>query len=176
MRGFVLVALISLLVFDCMTLAAVADDKGLTAAEKTFVKNAASSCNMEVQLGKAAQQKGVAQEVRHFGETMVTDHGKAAEQLNVLASQNNLLLPAQLERRHLVTVDELLELSGSKFDKKYLAAMVTNHKKDVAMFRRAFKKVKEPALKQWIGKTLPLLEMHLAMARDTAQKVAARMK
>src|SRR5689334_3724361 len=104
MRAFVLVTLISLLVFDCLPPVTVADDKGLTAVEKTFVKNAASSCNMEVQLGKAAQQKGVALEVRHFGETMVTDHSKAAEQLNLLASQNNLLLPGQLERRHLVTV------------------------------------------------------------------------
>ncbi|HJV64094.1 MAG TPA: DUF4142 domain-containing protein [Geomonas sp.] len=175
-KVFALIALVSLFTFGGMVLTSFAAEKGLTAAEKAFVKDAASSGDMEVQLGKVAQQNGSAQEVKDFGKRMETDHGKAGDELRSLASQNNLQLPAQMERKHQSMVDKLSKYSGAEFDKKYMAAMVNDHKKDIAKFKKASQKAKDPALKQWIDKTLPTLEEHLQLAKDTAQKVGAKVK
>ncbi|HJV33717.1 DUF4142 domain-containing protein [Geomonas sp.] len=175
-KGLALVTLVSLLAFGGMALTAFAAEKGLSAAEKAFIKDAASSGDMEVELGKVAQQKGTAQEVKDFGKKMETDHSKAGEELKALASQNNVEIPAQLERKHQMTVEKLSKYTGADFDKKYMADMVADHKKDVAKFKKESKKAKNPALKQWIDKTLPTLEQHLQLAKDTAQKVGVKMK
>jgi putative membrane protein len=175
-KGFALVTLVSLLTFGGMAVTAFAAEKGLTSAEKSFIKDAASGGEMEVQLGKVAQQKGTAQEVKDFGKKMETDHGQAGDELKALASQNNVELPAQLERKHQMTVDKLSKYTGADFDKKYMADMVSDHKKDIAKFKKASKKAKDPALKQWIDKTLPTLEQHLQLAESTAQKVGVKVK
>ncbi|GFO54176.1 membrane protein [Geomonas sp. Red276] len=168
-----LMAVVSLLVFGGMVLTAQGADK-LTSSEKAFIKDAASGGDMEAELGKMAQANGSAQEVKDFGKRMETDHTKAGAELKALAAQNNLQLPAQMERKDKAMVDKLSKYTGAEFDKKYMHAMVKDHKKDVAKFKAASKKAKDPALKQWIDKTLPTLEEHLELAKSTAAKVGAK--
>jgi putative membrane protein len=176
MKKGLLMALVSLFVCGLMAVGALAAEKGLTSAEKSFMKNAASSGEMEVQLGKLAQQNGSSQAVKDFGKKMETDHTAANDQLKSLASQNNVQLPAQLERKHKSMVDKLSKLSGDKFDKTYMAGMVKDHEKDIKMFKAASKKAKEPALKQFIDSTLPTLEQHLDLAKQTAKQVGVKVK
>ena len=48
--------------------------------------------------------------------------------------------------------------------------MVDDHEKDVEEFRKASQDLKDPDLRAWANKTLPVLEHHLAMAKDIASK------
>ena len=57
-----------------------------------------------------------------------------------------------------------------------MKAMVKDHKKDVAKFKKATKDVKDPEINAWAAKTLPTLEKHLQHAKEVAQKVGADMK
>jgi putative membrane protein len=52
--------------------------------------------------------------------------------------------------------------------------MVKDHEEDVAAFRRASRVARDPGVRAFAAKTLPTLEMHLQMARDTATNVGAR--
>lgn len=156
--------------------AALAADKGLSMGDKSFLKDAASGGMMEVQLGQVAQGKAGSQDVKNFASRMVTDHGKAGEELKTFAATKNAALPDKLEHKHKTTIEKLSKLSGSEFDKKYMEAMVKDHEKDVADFKKAVKKVKDPELNAWVVKTLPVLEQHLQMAKETAQKVGAKVK
>ncbi|MGE3958815.1 MAG: DUF4142 domain-containing protein [Vicinamibacterales bacterium] len=47
----------------------------------------------EVELGKLATAKAQSQEVKQFAQRMVTDHGKANEELKSLAQRKNIALP-----------------------------------------------------------------------------------
>jgi putative membrane protein len=45
--------------------------------------------------------------------------------------------------------------------------MVSEHKKDVAEFRKQSQSAKDPAIKTFAAKTLPTLEEHLKLAEST---------
>ncbi|OGT97652.1 MAG: DUF305 domain-containing protein [Geobacteraceae bacterium GWB2_52_12] len=153
-----------------------AAEKGLSGEDKKFFKDAASGGMMEVQLGQLAKDKAQSQEVKDFGSRMVTDHGKANDELKQLAQQKTWTLPTKLERKHKSMVDKLQKVSGTEFDKQYMKGMVMDHTKDVEEFRKATQKVKDPELKAWAEKTLPVLEQHLQMAKETAGKVGVDMQ
>lgn len=152
-----------------------AADKEPSGADKKFFKDAASGGMMEVQLGQLAKDKALSQEVKDFGARMVTDHGKANDELKQLAQQKKWTLPTKLERKHKSMVDKVQKASGAEFDKIYMKSMVKDHSKDVEEFRKATQKVKDPELKAWAEKTLPVLEQHQQMAKDLAAKVGVDM-
>ena len=52
-----------------------------------------------------------------------------------------------------------------------MADMVEDHEKDVAEFQKATQEVKDPELQAWVSKTLPTLQDHLRMAKETAGKL-----
>lgn len=145
----------------------------VTAADRAFVREAAIGGMAEVELGNLAKEKASSDDVKSFGDRMVTDHGKANDELKQWASQNNVTLPTEVDAKHKATKDRLSKLSGAAFDKAYMRDMVSDHKQDVAKFRSESKTAHNPDLKAWAGKTLPTLEDHLKLAQDTAAKVGA---
>lgn len=145
----------------------------LSASDWAFVKDAAIGGMMEVELGNTAKDKASNDAVKQFGDRMVTDHSKANDELKQWAEQNNVTLPTQLDQKHEATVSRLSKLSGDAFDKAYMRDMVQDHTQDVAKFKKASQNVQNADLKAWAAKTLPTLQDHLKLAKDTAAKVGA---
>jgi putative membrane protein len=175
-KGFALAALVSLFVIGTMAMPLFAAEKGLASADKSFVKDAASGGMMEVELGQVAVQNAVSQDVKDFGQRMVTDHGKANDELKSIVATKDIQLPTQMERKDKAAFEKLSKVSGNDFDKKYMQAMVKDHKKDIADFKKATKKVKDPEINAWAAKTLPTLEQHLQLAKEVAQKLGLKTK
>ena len=144
---------------------------GVAASDKAFAHEAAVGGLTEVELGTLAKEKASSPDVKAFAERMVTDHGKANDELKQWAEQHHVTLPTELDAKHKATKDHLSNLSGDAFDKAYMRDMLQDHKEDVAKFRSESKTAKNPDLKSWAGNTLPTLEDHLKMAQDTASKV-----
>ena len=142
-------------------------------ADHTFVTKAAEGGMAEVKLGQLAADKATSDDVKKFGQRMVTDHSKANDELKQWAQQKNVTLPTELGAKHKATRDRLATLSGEQFDKAYMQDMLTDHTHDVAAFKRESTTGKDADLKAWAGKTLPTLQEHLTMAQDTATKVGA---
>jgi putative membrane protein len=139
-------------------------------ADKDFVMKVAQGGQAEVTLGNMAASKAQSADVKTFGNRMVTDHSKANDELKQLATNKGLTLPADLGP-HQKDADELGKKSGKDFDKAYMEAMVKDHEKDVKEFEDESKKAKDADLKAWVTKTLPTLQEHLKMAKDTQKKV-----
>jgi putative membrane protein len=146
----------------------------LSPAGKLFIKDAASVGMMEIQLGRVAQDNGNLPEVKSFGDRMVLEHSHAGQELNAIAAQRNLVLPVQLERKHILMIARLSKLAGMEFDRKYMQTMVKNHLNSIALFKKALKKVKDPDLRAWTAATLPVLQEHLQMAQEVVQKLGRR--
>jgi putative membrane protein len=142
----------------------------LASEDKEFMTKAAIGGMLEVRLGQQAAQKGLSADVKAFGNRMVTDHGKANDELKQLASKKGFMLPTELDENHKEKVDELSKLTGAKFDREYAKDMVDDHEEDVKEFKDAAKNAKDPDLRAWAGKTLPILEDHLKMAKDMKAK------
>lgn len=175
MRKALVMVLASLFAIGMLSTTVVAAEK-MARADKSFVKSAANGGMMEVELGQVAAKNATSQDVKDFGQMMVTDHGKANDELKTLATNKGIKLPTQLKGMQKEKVDKMSKLTGDEFDKKYMKAMVKDHVKDVAKFKKASKEAKDPELKAWAEKTLPTLEQHLQRAREVAKKVGAEVK
>ncbi len=142
----------------------------LTAEDKEFVIHAAQGGMSEVSLGQMASEKATSAEVKKFADRMVNDHGKANDELARLAKDKGLALPTEVNDAQKQTGDELSKKVGKDFDKAYMTEMIRDHEKDVAEFVKMSKDARDPDLKAWVTKTLPTLQDHLRMAKQTAAK------
>jgi putative membrane protein len=137
--------------------------------DKDWAEKVAIDGMAEVQLGEMAEKKG-GPKVKDFGKHMVTDHGKANDELKAVATKNGVKLPTKIDAEHQAVVDKLSKLSGADFDKAYLDEMVAAHKKAIAALETETKESQSP-FKDWATKTLPTIKEHLKMAEaDTKTK------
>jgi len=145
----------------------------LASSDAAFVKEAAQGGMLEVELGKIAQAKAADDKVKDFGKKMEQDHGKANEELKKLAVDKGVQVANELDSKHKSMVTKLDKLSGAKFDKAYMDAMVSDHKDDVKKFTSESEKSKDADLKKFATDTLPTLKSHLQLAESTAKDVKA---
>ena len=169
---------IALLLPASCALAASSSDRGgkLPKADADFIKDAAQGGMMEVELGKIAADKASNSQVKDFGKRMQQDHSKANDELKKLASDKGVQLSAMLDKKHQSKVDKLAKLSGTEFDRKYIDAMVDDHKDDVKKFQKEADKGKDADVQKWASKTLPTLKEHLQLAQSTEKQVKASKK
>src|SRR2546430_2645178 len=131
----------------------------LSAADKTFMMNAAKGGMMEVEWGKLAAQNGQNADVKKFGNRMVTDHSKANSELMALAKEEGVSLPGA-------------KSPGKwKSDKDYMNAMVKDHTADLAEFQKEAKNGSDPDLKKFAEKYSKVVQQHLNMAKQTQAKL-----
>ncbi|HVL67435.1 MAG TPA: DUF4142 domain-containing protein [Vicinamibacterales bacterium] len=143
-------------------------------ADEEFVREQMAMGEAEITLGELAQQKGNHPEVKRFGEMMVRDHRQAGEELRqITANANaNQTTPAagtepQAERHgdHQDHIEELRNLSGAEFDRRYMERMVKDHEEAVRELERKAENANNPEVRQWASKTLPKVQQHLERAR-----------
>jgi putative membrane protein len=152
------------------------DPKGTdhTKQDEHFVHEAAAGGMMEVELGRLAAERAASAEVKAFGQRMVTDHGKANQQLMQIATSKGITLPKALPADKQQERDMFARLSGAEFDRMYMQHMVKDHKKDVSELEKQAEKGTDAALRSFAQQTLPTLREHLTLAQSLAGKQAAQ--
>jgi putative membrane protein len=140
----------------------------LASGDQKFMMKTAQHGKAEVELGKLASEKASSPAVKQFGEQMATDHGKANDELMQLAQQKGVTLPTEPDSAHKNARDRLSKLEGEAFDREYVQQMVREHDNDVREFDKQSKNAKDPDVKAWAGKTLPVLKEHQLKARELA--------
>jgi putative membrane protein len=153
------------------------DQKPLKApseADTRFALAAAEGGMLEVELGRLASTKTANVEVQEFASRMVTDHSRGNAELTEIASGRSLMLPTQeqVKAKHQELIAKLEKLEGAAFDREYMAAMVKDHDKDVALFEKQAKNGRDVALAEFARKTLPTLREHQKMAKQIDAKVS----
>lgn len=133
----------------------------LSDQDKTFADAAARGGMMEVMMGQLAATTSTNATVKALGEMMAKDHGKANDELKKWASATGYTLPTSLNSEQQKMHDDLKAKKGADFDRAYTDLMVTDHKKDIAEFKKEASGGSEASLKGFASKTLPTLEHHL---------------
>jgi putative membrane protein len=143
----------------------------LPSGDHKFVTEALKHNMAEVELGKLASEKASNDAVKQFGQRMVDDHGKAADELKKIAQDKGVTPPSAVNEKHKKAHDRLAKLSGSKFDRAYMDEMVKEHRADVKEFQKAANNAKDPDVKSFASKTLPTLQEHLKEAESVQGQV-----
>lgn len=143
-----------------------------TISDADFAKQAAEGNLAEIKLGQLAQDKGSSDAVKEFSKRIVEDHTQANDQLNSIASQKEIKLPTEVDRHDQKTYDKLSQLSGEAFDRAYMKEMVKGHQDAISLFQQEANGGQDASIKGFASKTLPTLQEHLKMARETSKTVA----
>jgi len=136
-----------------------------------FAMKAAAGGSMEVELGKYAAENATSPNVKAFGQTMVTDHSAANQELKNLAAAKNITLPAVPNADQQKKMDYLKKKTGADFDKDYIDMMVSDHKDDIDEFQKEADKGNDPEIKAWASGKLPTLQHHKQMADDIQKEL-----
>jgi putative membrane protein len=150
------------------------DGGNSTVSDQGFLKEAADGGMAEVELGQLAMEKASSSDVKEFAQRMITDHGKANDQIKQIALRKSIQLPSEPSAKNRATKARLAKLSGEQFDKAYMSDMLEDHKKDVAAFKAERTNGHDPDIKHFAAETLPTLEDHLRQAETVNPKVAER--
>jgi putative membrane protein len=138
-------------------------------ADEEFVKTTGQNGMVEVELAKTAQQKAQNAAVKELAQRLEKDHTKANEALQKIATDKNIQIDTQPSKEQAALKAKLEKLEGAAFDKAFVAAMVSAHRKSITNFERIAKSGGDADIKAFASSTLPTLREHLKMAED-AQK------
>lgn len=131
-----------------------------------FVTVALEGGLMEVQGGKLALTNAANPRVKAFGQMMVTDHTKAGNQLEKIATERLVSTKKTISPEHQKMLADLSAKKGAEFDKAYMKMMVSDHNEDIALYKRATQ-LNTSQVKNFAKETIPVLQKHL----DSAQAI-----
>lgn len=146
--------------------------KGAVArADRKFIDDAVNSGMFEVQVSQLAASKATDPNVKSFAGMLVDHHTAANNELVKIANARGVELPAAPKRALRRDIEKLgKKKNGDEFDREFVRKVgIKAHEKDIKLFRKASKDVKDPELKAFVDKTLPTLQDHLAAAQQLPQ-------
>ncbi len=138
---------------------------------KSFIEHAIKGNNSEIKLGKLAARKGATPGVRDFGKMLEHDHTRAREAAAAVAKQLGAGVPNSMTDEAKDAYQRFSKLSGIRFDRQFVAYMVTDHKKDIADFAAATHDSNK-RIARLASQTLPTLHRHLEMAERLQVRTA----
>jgi putative membrane protein len=138
--------------------------------DRKFIEEAAGSGMFEVQIAQLAAAKATDQNVKGFATMLADQHTAANNELTQLANAKGVELPAAPKRALRRDIEKLGKKNGEEFDRDFVRNVgIKAHEKDIRMFEKARKDVKDADLKAFVEKTLPVLRDHLAAAEKLPQ-------
>lgn len=145
------------------------DDK-IARGDRRFMQKAAEHGMFEVQIAQLAAAKAIDPQVKSFAGKLVDDHTAANNELVQLANSYGVELPAAPPRGMRRDIEKLGKKGGAEFDRDFVRHIgMKAHEKDIRMFERAARHVKDPQLRAWADRSLPKLREHLQMAQALPQ-------
>jgi len=127
----------------------------------------------EVAAGKLAQEKAQSPDVKSFGQKMVTDHGRIAQELKALAKKKDVAAPQDANLKDMAQLKLMERKSGADFDREFMEHMVKDHEKDIKDATDIAAKAKDPEFKAAVQKAIPVMKQHLELAQRISKSAAA---
>lgn len=139
--------------------------------DKEFIKEALSDSMGEIALGTTASMKATAPELKNLASRMVNEYGKAADELRSLAAKKGVEPPGEMEKASKNEQDKLAKMTGNKLDKEYADYVIKDEEHDLKTLQKAAKDAKDPEVKAWAAKMVPIIEDQLKSAKQLAPKL-----
>jgi putative membrane protein len=130
-----------------------------------FVMTVGTGNRMEIRMGRFAQENAQNPRVKNFGAMMLRDHTKSNLQLLTLAQSNHIGLPSELPARMQSRIDEISRYKGDEFDRRYILMMTEIQQKNIDLFEKMARHLRDTTFKDYIIKNLSVLRIHLDSAK-----------
>jgi putative membrane protein len=131
------------------------------AADRAFLKKAMESHKGEIEMAQLALQKGNDDQIKHFAQQVLDDHGKILDELRQAALQLNVPVPAEPSKGAIKSMEKLKTLSGPAFDQAYIKETVKAHKDEDKAFKEEARNTTSPQLKEMMTADARIIEGHL---------------
>ena len=136
----------------------------LAAPPATFLTNAIQGDNSEIHLGHLISARGSSQEVRSFGDMLVSDHSQGRTQAAGVAHQLGVPVSDSIPAEARAEYGKLQHLRGPMFDREVRRYMIHDHQMDIAAFEAQAHGSDKPTA-TLARSQLPTLRKHLHMAQ-----------
>jgi putative membrane protein len=100
-------------------LSALSASAALSSADREFAMKAASGGLAEVQAAQLAEQRATSPQIKQFAQRMITDHTAANTELQQIAKQADISLPARPTGNDAAEGQKLRGVNGTAFDQVY---------------------------------------------------------
>lgn len=101
--------------------------------------------------------------------SMSGNHGMTGSNMSSMAMSDSVELSAE----HKAIQSRLMKLSGAEFDKEYMAAMVKDHAKTVALFENEIKTGKDPKVVSFAKDNIAMIRQHHQMAKTISTSLGS---
>lgn len=136
--------------------------------ERRFLKEAAAASRFQAEAARLVAAKPVDAAVRSLAGTLADQYTLFGNDLLRLLHQRGMAAP-MLENAQRKVLLRLARLQGRKLEREYLElAAVAAQQDALRTWERARGDVQDPAVQQWIDRTLPALRYRLAEAERLA--------
>lgn len=146
----------------------------LTDADRDAIKMIHQINQVEMEMGNIAKTNASSKDVKEYARMLEQDHQKADKQIMALAKKEQVPLTMPKtgaeQKAESSQLDELRQLKGPAFDKKFLQTMVEGHTKAIEDIQKQMNEVNLPQLKSMMQEMLPELKHHRDMAQSLLQK------
>lgn len=147
----------------------------MSSADQKFMMMAATGGMAEIEMARLALQRSGNESVKQYAQKMIDDHTMAGEELKRLAAMKGITLPTQPDAKQMAMMAKLQRLSGAEFDMMYVKeAGVKAHQDMEKLFMKESMGGKDMEAKTFASKTLPVVRMHLQMAREMMATMKGR--
>jgi putative membrane protein len=125
-----------------------------------FIKEMTQARMLDLEGGKIAAQRCTSKNLKQYGSLMEDDQGKMLDELRKLAALKKVSLDKSLSPARSEQLQNLMNLHGKSFDKKFVKMMTNDHKRDARIFREATR-YQDADIQVFATKYLPVIESHL---------------
>jgi len=147
------------------------DDDALNAADQELLKEIAAGGTMQLEVSKVAYANAGNSEVKTIAKAEIDEQMGLSLKLKEIATKKKLTLDATPDAATQAAVKELEGLKGEKADAVFLKKIgIEGHEKLKVVMTKVKDNAKDDALKSIAKDALPLIELHLTVAKDEAAK------
>jgi putative membrane protein len=148
---------------------ALAQTAKLDKGDANLLQDIARANIAEIQTGNLASKKAKDPAVKKFARTMVTDHTKGLSDVSNVAAAKGVNLTRSPDAAHKAAALEFKALRGDAFDSRYVKqAGVGDHESTEQLLQKTQANAKEADVKALADKMMPVVQAHLAHARELA--------
>ena len=133
--------------------------------DAAFARMAAQGGTAEVMEARLALGKSSNSMVDAFARRMLHDHIPNNQQLQAIMMREGIPIPRMVDPADQAMMARLHMQRGRAFDAAYLQGQVTAHEKMLSLLQNEVTSGSDPRLRAYARMTIPVIRMHLAMAR-----------
>lgn len=132
--------------------------------DRDFAEDASFSNLSEIEIGELALQKTTNDSVLSFARLMITDHVRSQAELDSIADDLDLNLPADMDTTHQALFTTLSALNAAEFDSAYMHNQVLDHQAARNIMEIQRDMGNHSSLVNYANRKLPGINLHLQRA------------